>query len=122
MSSPITLGTAAERFHEHLESLGKKPSTVGTAMRLLERLTEFFGADKEVAKLRPADVGRYFKSDLVLKNGERPRAKLSINQHRRIARQFLIWCHEQGWVETMPVPKDEAELGGVRAAKAADAA
>lgn len=121
MSSNITLATAAERFREHLESLGKKPSTIGTSGRVLERLTEFFGTDKEVKKIRPTDVGRFFRSDHVLKNGEKPRAKPSIDQHRRITRQFLIWCHEKGWVDALPVPKDEAELGGVRPTKSAAA-
>ena len=117
MSKSMTIETAATKFGEHLTTLGKKPSTIGTAGRVLKRMSEFFGADKAVASLRPADVGRFFKSDAVLKVDGKPSAEPTILQNRRIARQFLIWCHEQGWVKTSPVPKDEAALGGVSAAQ-----
>ncbi len=46
------------------------------------------------------------------KNGPRPRAKASVLQIRRIVRQFLTFCAEQGFVEKTPIPKSEASKGG----------
>ena len=112
----ITITKAAEKFIAHLESLGKSASTIGTCRRTLDLLIANLGEDKQVAKILPVHTGKFFKSEAATmqsgKDGMKPRAEASVKQIRRITRQFLIWCAEQGYIDKAPVPKEEAERGG----------
>ena len=57
-------------------------------------------------------ISKFYNSEAATKNRGKPRAEASVKQIRRIVRQFLIWCAEQGYVEKIPVPKNEASKGG----------
>jgi len=111
MATVITLKDAATKYIEHLEAIGKKPSTLGTTRRTLDLLAAHMGEDKEVGKILTVHVAGFFKSDAATmqpgKDGPRPRAEASILQIRRIVRSALVWWHEQGFIEDVPLPKDE---------------
>ncbi len=67
----------------------------------------FFGADRRLAKILPPHVGRFLKSDELLKlpkGGER--AKPTVEKTKRIMRMFFVWCVESGRLRKLPLPKN----------------
>ncbi len=111
----VNLKKATEKFIAHLEEAGKKPSTIGTSRRTLALLTDNMGDEKQLDKILAVHISKFFNGDTVMeqpgKNGPKPRAEASIQQIRRITRQFIFWCVSQGYIEKAPLPKDEARLG-----------
>ena len=106
----VELHIGIEEYIEHLTAIGKKPSTVGTAKRTMALFGEHLGAKKVVAKIMPVHVAGFFKSDAATTLRDQPRAKASILQIRRIVRGALMFWHEQGHLETVPLPKDEKKF------------
>ena len=106
----VELHIGIEEYIEHLTAIGKKPSTVGTAKRTMALFGEHLGAKKVVAKIMPVHVAGFFKSDAATTLRDKPRAKASILQIRRIVRGALMFWHEQGHLETVPLPKDEKKF------------
>ena len=107
MAKELTLQAGIEEYIEHLGAIGKKASTIGTATRTLKLFEEHLGADKVIAKIMPVHVAGFFKSEPAATLKGKPRAKASILQIRRIVRSALVWWHEQGYVASVPLPKDE---------------
>ena len=112
MSTTITLKTACTELPEPpFEKSARKPSTVRTTKRSLDLLIAQMGEDKEVGKILPLHVDKFFKSEAATmqpgKAGLKPRAEASILQIRRIVRSALVWWHEQGHTKTIALPKDE---------------
>ena len=107
MPSQITLKDAGPKYMEHLRTAGRNPRTVETYTRQFEVVTGFFGEGKKLTAIRPADVGRFLKSEALLKkpNG-RERAAPTIKQIVRVLRMFLEWAQAQGMVATVAFPKD----------------
>ena len=107
MPNQMTLKDAAPQFIEHLRGAGKKEQTLRTYTKALDVAIGFFGEGKTLKALRPADVGRFLKSDALLKkpNGKE-RAQPTIDQIARVLRMPLAWAVEQGHVETVAFPKD----------------
>ena len=107
----LELHIGIEEYHEHLVATGQKPSTVGTAKRSLALFEEALGAKKVIAKIMPVHVAGFFKSEAATmqpgKDGPKPRAEASILQIRRIVRSALVWWCEQGYAETVALPKEE---------------
>ena len=122
MTKELELSIGIQKFIEHLEAIGKRPSTIGTATRTLKLFEEHLGADKVIAKIMPVHVSGFFKSEAATKLKGKPRAKASILQIRRIVRSALVWWHEQGYVASLPLPKDEKKFLEPRKTKKADAA
>jgi len=114
MATVITLKDAAEKYVEHLEAIGKKPSTLGTTRRTLDLLATHMGESKEVGKILTVHVSGFFKSEAATmqpgKDGPRPRAEASILQIRRIVRSALVWWQEQGFIEDVPLPKEDKKF------------
>ena len=109
MSTNTNLKDAAAKYTEHLEAVGKKPSTVKTAQRTMDLFVGHLGEGKEVGKILPVHVAGFFKSDAATTLKGKPRAKASILQIRRIVRGALVFWHEQGSVDKVPLPKAEKE-------------
>ena len=107
MEQSITLKEAAAQYIQHLTETGQKPSTIGTARRTLDLLIEEMGEQKEVGKILTLHVAAFLKSDAATMLKGKPRAEASVLQIRRIVRAALVWFHEQGWLEVLPLPKDE---------------
>ncbi|HPD17953.1 MAG TPA: site-specific integrase [Planctomycetota bacterium] len=107
MPSQLTLKGAAPQYLEHLRTAGKNAHTVRTYGKALEAIAGFFGEAKALKTLRPADVGRFLKSDALLKkpNG-RERAKPTIDQIVRVLRMLLEWAQAQGHVAAVAFPQD----------------
>ena len=109
MTTELELRIAIEEYLEHLKALGKKASTVGTAKRTMGLFEEHLGAKKVVAKIMPVHVAGFFKSELATTLKGKPRANASILQIRRIVRGALVFWHEQGSLDNVPLPKAEKE-------------
>ena len=114
----ITIKEAAEKYLAHLGELGKNARTVETYGRHLDLAIAHFGESKDIAKILPVHVAAFFKSDAVNKlirepkkegeeRKERPRSHHTIAQSKRVFRQMLVFCKDQGWVDKVALPKDE---------------
>ena len=68
------------------------------------------GEDKEVGKILPVHVDAFFKSEAATMLKGKPRAEASVLQIRRIVRTALVWWHEQGYSEKLPLPSSEKAI------------
>lgn len=102
-----TLQQAAQKYLEHLRSKGKKEATLYTYGKDFEQIQSFFGADRKLSGILPAHVGRFFKSDALLKlpSGKK-RAQPTVDKTIRVLRMFLVWAKETGRIDRLPLPKD----------------
>jgi hypothetical protein len=102
-----TLHEAAQAYLEHLRTQGKKERTLYTYSRDFLQIEEFFGADKKLRAILPPHVGKFLKSDALLKlpNGG-DRAKPTVDKTVRVFRMFLMWAKETGRIDKLPLPKD----------------
>ena len=107
MPSQTTLKDAGPKYFDHLQAAAKNQRTVDTYRRQFDVITGFFGEGKKLTAIRPADVGRFLKSDSLLKkpNGT-DRAEPTVKQIARVLRMFRAWAQAQGMVETVAFPKD----------------
>ncbi|MDH3345929.1 MAG: hypothetical protein OEL75_01960 [Kiritimatiellaceae bacterium] len=101
-----TIHETTEAFIDHLRGLGKKERTLYTYAKDLALIEAFFGSDKQLADLRVPQVGKFFKSDLLLKraNGE-PRAERTVAKTVRVFRMMLVWAQDVGRIDQLPLPK-----------------
>ena len=109
-TTELELSIGIEEYIEHLAAIGKKASTVGTAKRTMALFGEHLGAKKVIAKIMPVHVAGFFKSDAATTLRDKPRAKASILQIRRIVRGALVFWQEQGYLDSVPLPKDEKKF------------
>jgi site-specific recombinase XerD len=102
-----TLHDAAQVYLEHLRKQGKKEATIYTYTKDLQQIESFFGADRKLSAILPAHVGRFFRSDALLKlpSGKK-RAKPTVDKTMRVFRMFLVWALETGRIDKLPLPKD----------------
>ena len=110
MSTNTNLKDAAAKYTEHLEAVGKKPSTVKTAQRTMDLFVGHLGEGKEVGKILPVHVAGFFKSEAATTLRDKPRAEASILQIRRIVRGALVFWHEQEFAESVALPKAEKKF------------
>ena len=121
MATSITLKEAIAQYIQHLTETGQKPSTVGTARRTLDLLIADMGEGKEVGKILTLHVAGFFKSEAATTLKGKPRAEASVLQIRRVVRAALVWWHEQGWLDALPLPKSEQHfVEGRQTKKATD--
>lgn len=105
--SDCTLHEAAQAYLEHLRAQGKKERTLYTYQKDCEQMEAFFGADRKLKTILAPHVGKFLKSDALLKlpNGG-DRAKPTVDKTVRVFRMFLIWAKETGRIDKLPLPKD----------------
>ena len=102
-----TIHEAAEAFLGHLREQGKKERTLYTYRKDLEIVEAFFGGDKKMSSIRTPQVGKFFKSDTLLKLPTgRERAKPTLDKTVRVFRMFLVWAKDTGQLADLPLPKD----------------
>jgi len=107
MAKAFTLADTAPKFLENLLAAGKQERTVRIYGTQLGAAVRFFGEAKTLKALRPADVGRFLKSDAVLKKPSgKERAQPTVDQIVRCLRMLLEWAVAQGHIEAVPFPKD----------------
>ena len=120
MASEIVITTGIEEYLAYLEVAGKSPSTIGTARRTMALLQQHFGPEKIISKILTVHVAGFFKSEAATmqpgKDGPKPRALPSVLQIRRIVRDALVFWHASDYLDSVPLPKDEAKF--LRAPKA----
>jgi site-specific recombinase XerD len=101
------LHEAINEYLAHLKDTGKRPSTISTAMRTLKLLEEQLGTDKQLDKLLTVHVSQFFTSEAATTLRGKPRAPASILQIRRIVRYALVWWQGQGYMASVPIPKED---------------
>ena len=101
-----TLHEAAKAYIEHLRTQGKTERTLYTYGKDFEQIEAFFGAERKLTSILVPHVGKFFKSDVLLKlqNGKE-RAKPTVDKTKRVLRMFLIWAKETGLIDKLPLPK-----------------
>lgn len=109
-----TLKEACEAYIGHMKEKGQSTSTLGTIQRTLALLLEEMGENREVGKILPVHVDKFFKSEKATmqpgKDGLKPRAEASVLQIRRITRMALVWWKEAGYTERLAVPSEERKF------------
>ena len=102
-----TLHEAGQAYLEHLKSQGKKERTVYTYGKDFEQLEAFFGADRKLKGILAPHVGKFFRSDALLKlTSGKQRAEPTVKKTMRVLRMFLVWAKETGRIDKLPLPKD----------------
>ena len=102
-----TLHEAAQIYLAHLKTQGKKERTLYTYGKDFEQIEAHFGADRKLNTILPQHVGKFFKSDDLLKLPDgKPRAKPTVDKTMRVMRMFLVWAKETGRINKLPLPKD----------------
>jgi site-specific recombinase XerD len=102
-----TLHAATQGYLEHLRQAGKKERTIYTYAKDIEQIEAFFGGDKPLAAIRTPQVGKFLKSDALLKlPSGKERAKPTVDKTVRVLRMFLVWAHQSGRIAKLPLPKD----------------
>jgi site-specific recombinase XerD len=103
----LTIGQATQLFLETLKAQGKHARTLYTYGRDLQQVGAFFGAEKPLVSITLPLVGKFLKSDTLLKlpNGQE-RASQTVNKTIRVFRQFLIWAHTEGHLSHLPLTKE----------------
>ena len=110
MTTIKTLKEAIPEYVKVLEEKGKSKSTRYTVNLDLNYLLNFLGEKKELKNILTVHIAKFFKSDVVNKSKDKPRSIHTINQIKRITRQFLVWCKEQGFIDVLPLTKEESKF------------
>jgi len=105
-----TIKTAIENYLTEINASDKAKTTKYTFGNCLSIMQTHFGDDKEVKNILPVHMAGYFKSEGVMGTTDKPKAKPTVDQIKRIARQFLVWAQGQGYIEKLPLPKEEMEI------------
>ena len=101
-----TLNEAAAAYLEHLKTEGKSQSTLYTYGKDFEQMEAFFGEKRQLSKILPAHVGKFLKSDALLRlPSGKDRAKPTVAKTVRVMRMFFVWAHDTGRTKTLPLPK-----------------
>jgi len=105
--SEITLGRAMAEYLEHLKETGKSERTIYTYGQDAKQITAFFGSDRKLTSILTPHVGKFLKSDALLKlpNGTE-RAEPTVRKTVRVLRMFFTWALNQGYIDRLPLPKD----------------
>ena len=114
----VELHTGIEEYIQHLEAAGQTASTIGTARRTLALLEQHMSAAKVISKIMTVHVHAFFASEAATTLNGKARAQASILQIRRIVRSALVWWCSNGYINTIPLPKDERHFVQGRSKKA----
>ena len=104
-----TLYEAAQAYLEHLKGQGKKERTLYTYGKDLEQIEAFFGVDRKLTGILAPQVGKFFRSHALLKfPSGKERSQPTVEKTKRVLRMFLVWAHETGQIDKLPLPKGTA--------------
>jgi len=101
-----TLGQATAEYLEHLKTEGKSARTIYTYGRDVEQIIGFFGSDRKLSAILIPHVGKFLKSDALLKlpNGT-GRAEPTVRKTVRVLRMFFVWALDMGYIDKLPLPR-----------------
>jgi hypothetical protein len=101
-----TLHEAAKAYIEHLRTQGKTERTLYTYGKDFEQIEAFFGTERKLTSILVPHVGKFFKSDALLKlSSGKERAKPTVEKTKRVLRMFLLWAKETDRIKKLPLPK-----------------
>lgn len=101
--SEMTLGQAMAEYLEHLKSEGKSERTIYTYRMDAKQITEFFGADRRLTSILTPHVGKFLKSDALLRlPSGNERAEPTVRKTVRVLRMFMTWARETGYIDKTP--------------------
>ena len=101
-----TVKQTAKAFLNHLQGLGKKERTIYTYKKDLELAESFFGADKQLAEIQSWQVGKFLKSNKLLKLASgKMRAERTVAKAVRVFRMMMVWAQDTGLITELPLPK-----------------
>jgi site-specific recombinase XerD len=106
MNTLITLTEAATQYLEYLAHHGKKPRTLYTYNRDLQQILTFFGPERLIGNMPLPLIGRFLKSDELLKlpNGQE-RKPPTVNKTIRVFRMFMQWLVQVDYLPEVNLPK-----------------
>jgi len=106
MNAPITLSEAAEQYLEFLKYQGKSARTLYTYGRDIQQILAFFGSERMVGNIPLPLIGRFLKSDELLKlpNGQE-RAPQTVKKTIRVFRMFMQWLVQVAYLPEISLPK-----------------
>lgn len=101
-----TMTQTTEGFIDHLKETGKKERTLYTYQKDLDIVLSFFGKDKPLADIQSWQVGKFYKSNMLLKrtNGKQ-RAERTVAKTMRVFRMMMVWARDTGLIKELPLPK-----------------
>ena len=100
-----SLKEAGKEYLNHLKEKGLSDRSIYTYGNDLKQIIAFFGEEKEIDKILIPHVGRFLKSDELLKKKDLDRAKPTIDKTIRFFRMLILWAKEQGYIENLPFTK-----------------
>ncbi len=104
-----TLHEAAQAYLEHLKGEGKKERTLYTYGKDFKQIEAFFGASRKLTGILAPQVGKFFRSAALLKlPSGKERSRPTVEKTKRVLRMFLVWAHETGRIDKLPLPKGTA--------------
>jgi site-specific recombinase XerD len=104
--SEITMRQAITEYLDHLQAQGKQARTLYTYGKDCEQILAFFGAERPLASITPALVGRFLNSEeLNLLPKGTPRSQRTVDKTIRVFRMLLVWAQGQGYLAEAPLPK-----------------
>jgi site-specific recombinase XerC len=106
MTAPLTIVEAVEQYMTYLHEQGKSKATLYTYGMDLKQVLDYFGSDKTVQSITLPQVGKFYRSDILLKlpKGEY-RADQTIRKTVRVFRMLMLWLQVEGQIEVVPIPK-----------------
>jgi site-specific recombinase XerD len=109
--SERTLGQTMAEYLEHLKTEGKSERTLYTYGQDAKQITSFFGAERRLSAILVPHVGKFLKSDALLKlpNGNE-RAAPTVRKTVRVLRMFFVWALDMGYIDKLPLPKPALRL------------
>ena len=106
MSTTITLSEATAQYLEHLKTQGKSERTLYTYGKDIQQILAFFGPERLVENMPLGLIGRFLKSDDLLKlpNGKERRPQ-TVNKTIRVFRMFMQWLVQLAYLTELNLPK-----------------
>lgn len=101
-----TVGQLVERHLRALEAAGKSRGTVFGYSVDLGLATRHFGEKTKAGALTERKIAAYFEADIVTRTRTgKPKAKPTIDKHRRAFRQMMEWAASEGLIAAAPIPE-----------------
>jgi site-specific recombinase XerC len=106
MNAPITLSEAAAQYLEHLKIQDKSERTLYTYGKDIQQILAFFGPERLVGNVPLPLMGRFLKSDELLKlpNGQ-DRSLPTVSKTIRVFRMFMQWLVQVAYLSELNLPK-----------------
>ena len=99
----MNIGQAAAAWLSQLAERSVKEGTVEVYRRDLDKLVEFFGAEKTLAEITLLRINGFVKSHKLLKTPKgKPRAKETLERSKRVCHMFLEWVVSEGHLPDLP--------------------